>query len=47
MKSLTCERTACWDQKSGTVIIRDPPRIDGGTAFRPILGKKYYNDALK
>ena len=47
MKSLTRVRKAYWDQSSGTVLIRDPPRIDGGTAFRPIQGKKYYDDILK
>jgi hypothetical protein len=47
MKTLTGGRTAYWDQKSGTVIIRDPLRIDGGTSFRPINGKKYYDDVLK
>lgn len=40
-------RTAYWDQTSGTVIIRDPQRVDGGTAFRPIEGKKYYDKVLK
>jgi filamentous hemagglutinin len=46
-KILTGDRTGYWDQTSGTIIIRDPPRIDGGTAFRPIQGKKYYDEVLK
>ena len=47
IKSLTRGRTAYWDQKSGTVVIRDPSRIDGGTAFKPLQGKKYYDEVLK
>lgn len=47
MKALTHGRTAYWDEKSGTFIIRDPLRQDGGTAFRPDLNRKYYDDHLE
>lgn len=47
MKGLSKGRTGYWDQKSGTVIIRDPSRVDGGTAFRPLLGKRYFDEILK
>jgi RHS repeat-associated protein len=47
MKILTNGRTGYWNQESGTVIIRDPFKGDGGTAFRPDLGKKYYDEWLK
>jgi hypothetical protein len=47
MKQLSRNRTAYVDQKSGTIIIRDPAKSDGGTAFRPGLGKYYYDEVLK
>ncbi|MES2198847.1 MAG: RHS repeat-associated core domain-containing protein [Chlamydiota bacterium] len=47
VKTLTSKRTGYWDRTSGTVIVRDPSAIDGGTAFRPIQGKKYYDDVLR
>ncbi len=47
MKILTRGRTAYWHQESRTVVIRDPLHRDGGTAFRPTLGKKYYDEVLK
>lgn len=47
IKALTCNRIGYWDQKSGTVIIRDPLQRDGGTAFKPLRGKTYYDEVLK
>jgi hypothetical protein len=47
MKPLLFGRTGYWDQLSGTVIVRDPFRIDGGTVFRPSLGRRYYDDVLR
>jgi filamentous hemagglutinin len=35
-------RQAWWDSNSGTVVIRDPNRIDGGTTFRPSGGYRYF-----
>ena len=40
-KKLSNGRSAYWDDKSGTVVIRDPNSKDGGTACRPTLGKTY------
>ncbi|HFC5793554.1 TPA: polymorphic toxin MafB class 3, partial [Neisseria gonorrhoeae] len=44
MKELPRGRTAYWDDKTGTIVIRDKNSDDGGTAFRPTSGKKYYDD---
>jgi hypothetical protein len=46
-KNLAGGRKAWWSDAHQTVVIRDPKNPDGGTAFRPILGKKYYTDVLK
>lgn len=34
--------TAYWDDVSGTVVIRNPKAVDGGTAFRPVNGQAYF-----
>ena len=47
MKILTNRRTGYWHQESGTVVVRNPFMEDGGTAFRPDIGKKYYDEWLK
>jgi RHS repeat-associated protein len=47
MKLLTRGRTAYWDQKTGTVVIRNPVQGDGGTAFRPTAGYDYFLKELK
>ena len=36
-------RVAYWDAGSGTVVIRDPNSVDGGTAFIPTRGVDYFN----
>ncbi|MCZ2244180.1 septum formation inhibitor Maf, partial [Neisseria meningitidis] len=46
-KKLSNGRSAYWDDKSGTVVIRNPKDPDGGTAFRPKIGKQYFDDKLK
>lgn len=46
-RSLSQGRTAYWDEASGTVVIRNPRAADGGTAFRPVLGRKYFDDILR
>jgi filamentous hemagglutinin len=46
MKTLSNGRTAYWDDATQTVIIRNPAATDGGTAFRPTVGKAYF-DGLK
>jgi len=43
-KNLVRGRTAFWDEASGTIVIRDPKSLDGGTAFRPKAGRKYFDD---
>lgn len=43
-KNLTNGRKAYWDDKSKTVVITNPKNPDGGTAFRPTQGKKYFDD---
>ena len=45
-KKLERGRDAFWDDKTGTVVIRDPNHQDKGTAFRPKEGKAYF-DALE
>jgi hypothetical protein len=45
-KSLSGRRTAWWDSGSGTVVIRNPGAVDGGTAFVPSNGRAYF-DGLK
>lgn len=47
MRQLKGGRTAYWDEGTGTVIIHDPKAPDGGTAFKPELGKKYFTDKLQ
>jgi len=38
------DRTAYWDEQSGTIVIKDPKHPDGGTAFRPARGRDYFDD---
>ncbi|AYD67039.1 filamentous hemagglutinin N-terminal domain-containing protein [Achromobacter sp. B7] len=42
-RELSGGRTAYWDNVSGTVVIRNPKAVDGGTAFRPVNGKAYFD----
>lgn len=37
-RELSGGRTAYWDNVSGTVVIKNPKAVDGGTAFRPVNG---------
>lgn len=46
-KRLRQGRSAYWDRETGTVVVRDPRNPDGGTAFRPQTGKRYYDKNLK
>lgn len=39
MRTLSGGRTAYW--RDGTVVIRNPGEVDGGTAFRPTNGYDY------
>ncbi|QGW88571.1 hypothetical protein EAAEB30_18455 [Enterobacter asburiae] len=43
-KELSNGRSAYWDQSTGTVVIRNPKASDGGTAFRPVNGRTYFDN---
>ncbi|WP_176473211.1 contact-dependent inhibition effector 16S rRNA endonuclease [Enterobacter cloacae] len=43
-KELSNGRSAYWDQSTGTVVIRNPKASDGGTAFRPVNGRAYFDN---
>jgi hypothetical protein len=43
IRNLDRGRVAFWDQRSGTVVIRDPSSSDGGTAFIPRRGVSYFH----
>lgn len=47
VKFLSRDRVGYWNQNSNTIIVRDPRHFDGGTAFKPIRGRTYYDDVLK
>jgi filamentous hemagglutinin len=42
-RQLSGGRVAYWHEGSGTVAIRNPSAVDGGTAFQPINGVDYFN----
>lgn len=44
MRTLSGGRTAYWN--NGTVVIRNPNAVDGGTAFRPTTGYDYFLNTL-
>ena len=46
-KELSNGRSAYWHEASGTVVIRNPKVKDGGTAFQPKDGRKYFDEKLK
>ena len=46
-RNLERDRTAYWDDESGTVVIHDPNNGDGGTAFVPEDGRDYFDYRLK
>ncbi|WP_133719247.1 RHS repeat-associated core domain-containing protein [Methylocaldum gracile] len=45
-RQLSGGRLAYWDDATSTVVIRNPRAADGGTAFQPTLGRKYFDDIL-
>jgi filamentous hemagglutinin len=47
IKDLQQDRTGYWHEGLRTVVITNPHRPDGGTAFRPPEGKDYYDKQLK
>jgi hypothetical protein len=42
MRDLSGGRSAFWNNTTGTVLIRNPAALDGGTYFRPIEGINYF-----
>ena len=42
VKHLLRGRTAYWDESAGMVVIVDPNTVDGGTAFKPDRGRRYF-----
>jgi hypothetical protein len=44
MRTLSGGRTGYW--QNGTVVIRNPGAVDGGTAFRPKTGYDYFVNTL-
>jgi hypothetical protein len=42
VRRLSGGRVAYWDDSSGTVVICDPHSADGGTAFKPGRGRRYF-----
>jgi filamentous hemagglutinin len=43
-RSLSGGRTAFWDKATQSVVIRNPSAADGGTAFIPKEGEKYFRN---
>lgn len=43
LRQLTSQRTAWWDEASGTVVIANPHDRDGGTCFKPQAGRPYFD----
>jgi len=46
-RSLKRDRTAFWDDATGTIVVHDPGRVDGGTAFRPPDGRWYFDNEIE
>lgn len=44
IKTLKNNRTAYWHQETGTIVIRNPNALDGGTAFQPRNGFTYFQN---
>jgi hypothetical protein len=47
VKQLSNGRSAYWDDASGVVVIQDPKSVDGGTAFKPLSGRKYFDNLVR
>ena len=46
-RQLSGSRAAFWGDDTSTVVIRNPHAADGGTAFQPALGRKYFDEILR
>jgi RHS repeat-associated protein len=44
VRHLSGGRTAYWDNATQTVVIRNPRAADGGTTFKPVAGKAYFDN---
>jgi filamentous hemagglutinin len=44
VRTLSNNRTAYWNAKENMVVIENPADPDGGTAFRPMNGKAYFDE---
>ena len=44
VKELSGGRIAYWEQSTNTVVLRNPKPGDGGTAFRPVNGRAYFDN---
>jgi hypothetical protein len=47
IKELKNNRVAYWHQETGTIVIRNPGSIDGGTAFQPSEGIFYFETGIR
>ena len=47
VKQLSNGRTAYWNDTEKMVVIHDPHSPDGGTAFRPVDGRAYFDNELR
>ncbi|SCA58805.1 hypothetical protein AB751O23_AP_00150 [Chlamydiales bacterium SCGC AB-751-O23] len=47
MRSLRNNRLAYWQKESGTIVIRNPKAMDGGTAFQPSVGAEYFFKTIR
>lgn len=47
LKTLRNNRTGYWHQETGTIVVRNPRALDGGTAFQPSIGFNYFHETLR
>lgn len=47
MRELRNGRYGYWHQETGTIVIRNPSALDGGTAFQPMEGVNYFETMLR
>jgi hypothetical protein len=47
VRELRNERMAYWHQETGTIVIRNPAALDGGSAFKPIEGIDYFEKRIR
>ncbi|WP_148259022.1 mAFB alternative [Simkania negevensis] len=47
IKALKNNRIAYWHYETGTIVIRNPSALDGGTVFQPRRGYEYFLNSIK